>query len=306
MEINPWKVDSLEAFACLKCPECTYFSREEINFKNHAIDSHPLSSIFFEQLESQVVIASEENDTLDKISGKELSKHKQFIPTAFYRSEISDTFVTCENMVDTVNTCAIIRSDQNEELVLSFDNFDHSDKLSTQETKTNQSVSDNSDRLPHDGKSLEVEILPLHYPEVSLTEGTEPFFHKQKKPIPNCKSTMKIQEQEESNDTTFMDQTSSNSSFSIAIGKEEFENSFAIGEEKLPQIQNLNKHSNSKSIEKSGLSKDKTSPIRNFIEFAEPSGTTKIQRYDQKAEDYLLNNINEPLTKKRKTFKSSK
>ena len=99
-----------------------------------------------------------------------------------------------------------------------------------------------------------------------------------------------------------MDQTSSNSSFSIAIGKEEFENSFAIGEEKLPQIQNLNKHSNSKSIEKSGLSKEKISPIRNFIEFAEPSGTTKKQRYDQKTEDYLLNNIN--LTKKRKTFKS--
>ena len=136
--------------------------------------------------------------------------------------------------------------------------------------------------------------------------GTESIIHKPKPLIPNCNSTMKIQEQEESNDTTFMDQTSSNSSFSIAIGKEEFENSFAIGEEKLPQIQNLNKHSNSKSIEKSGLSKDKTSPIRNFIEFAEPSGTTKIQRYDQKAEDYLLNNINEPLTKKRKTFKSSK
>ena len=82
MEINPWKVDSLEAFTCLKCPECTYFSKEEINFKNHAIKSHPLSFVFFEQSDSQVVIASEENSTLDYISGKELSK--QSIPTAFY------------------------------------------------------------------------------------------------------------------------------------------------------------------------------------------------------------------------------
>ena len=82
MEINPWKVDSLEAFVCLKCPECTYFSKEEINFKNHAIESHPLSSVFFEQSESQVVIASEENSTLDNISGKEFSK--QSIPTTFY------------------------------------------------------------------------------------------------------------------------------------------------------------------------------------------------------------------------------
>ena len=95
MEINPWKVDSLEAFACLKCPECTYFSKEEINFKNHAIKSHPLSFVFFEQSESQVVIASEENSTLDDISGKELSKHS--IPTAFYQAETSDAFLKCEN-----------------------------------------------------------------------------------------------------------------------------------------------------------------------------------------------------------------
>ena len=103
MEINPWKVDSLEAFACLKCPECTYFSREEINFKNHAIKRHPLSSVFFEQSESQFVIASEENSTLDNISGKEFSK--QSIPTAFYKAETSDTFIKCENTVDAVNRC---------------------------------------------------------------------------------------------------------------------------------------------------------------------------------------------------------
>jgi hypothetical protein len=145
--------------------------------------------------------------------------------------------------------------------------------------------------------------------DVSLAVGTEPIIHKQKKLIPNCNPSMKMQEQNESNDTTSMDQTSSKSSFSIAIGKEEFENSFAIGEEKLPQIQNLNKHSNSKSIDKSvdiGLSEEKISPIRNFIEFSEPSEKTKKQRYVQKTENYLLNNINEPLTKKTKTFKSSK
>jgi hypothetical protein len=43
MEINPWQVDSLEAFTCLKCPECTYFSKEESTFKNHATENHPLS-----------------------------------------------------------------------------------------------------------------------------------------------------------------------------------------------------------------------------------------------------------------------
>ena len=39
-----------------------------------------------------------------------------------------------------------------------------------QETENNQRV---SDRLTQNGNSLEAEILPLHYPEISLTEGTE-------------------------------------------------------------------------------------------------------------------------------------
>ena len=39
-----------------------------------------------------------------------------------------------------------------------------------QETDTNRYE---SDRLTQNGNSLEAEVLPLHYPEISLTEGTE-------------------------------------------------------------------------------------------------------------------------------------
>ena len=46
-EFNPWDVDSIEAFACLKCPECDFDTKGEDDFQNHANENHPLSCVFF-------------------------------------------------------------------------------------------------------------------------------------------------------------------------------------------------------------------------------------------------------------------
>ena len=45
---NPWKVNSIDAFSYLKCPECEFDSKAESKFKNHAIKNHPLSLVLFE------------------------------------------------------------------------------------------------------------------------------------------------------------------------------------------------------------------------------------------------------------------
>ena len=47
MNSNPWQVDSIQAFNCLKCPECMFFSQEENDFKGHAIENHPMSNTLF-------------------------------------------------------------------------------------------------------------------------------------------------------------------------------------------------------------------------------------------------------------------
>ena len=47
LEINPWNVQSLQAFLCLKCPECVFDTKEKDSFENHAIENHPLSSVLF-------------------------------------------------------------------------------------------------------------------------------------------------------------------------------------------------------------------------------------------------------------------
>ena len=45
--VNPWQVDSIEAFHCLMCPECIFITKEKNVFEKHAVDNHPLSRVLF-------------------------------------------------------------------------------------------------------------------------------------------------------------------------------------------------------------------------------------------------------------------
>ena len=47
MDFNPWRVESIQEFSFLKCPECAFDSKEENTFQDHAINNHPLSFILF-------------------------------------------------------------------------------------------------------------------------------------------------------------------------------------------------------------------------------------------------------------------
>ena len=44
---NPWQVESIEAFYALKCPECTFYTKEEEIFFYHAFENHTMSNVFF-------------------------------------------------------------------------------------------------------------------------------------------------------------------------------------------------------------------------------------------------------------------
>ena len=45
-------MDSIEAFSYLKCPECTYETKEKTIFKYHSLENHPLSHVLFGTTES--------------------------------------------------------------------------------------------------------------------------------------------------------------------------------------------------------------------------------------------------------------
>ena len=60
---NPWKVESIQDFSCLKCPECAFFTKEENYFENHAIKKHLLSAVFFNEKSSHEI----EDKVKDKV-----------------------------------------------------------------------------------------------------------------------------------------------------------------------------------------------------------------------------------------------
>ena len=80
MASNPWKVESLQAFNFLCCPECVYRSKEEISFQDHALTNHPQSQAFFHNLfisnaseeypEDHVKNEPDENDEIDQYCQK--------------------------------------------------------------------------------------------------------------------------------------------------------------------------------------------------------------------------------------------
>ena len=47
MAVNPWHVDSIQAFLFFKCPECIFDAKDEGIFQNHAVENHPLCFVLF-------------------------------------------------------------------------------------------------------------------------------------------------------------------------------------------------------------------------------------------------------------------
>ena len=45
--VNPWEVDSVQAFLCLKCPECEFDTKHKETFRDHALENHPMSFVLF-------------------------------------------------------------------------------------------------------------------------------------------------------------------------------------------------------------------------------------------------------------------
>ena len=73
---NPWRVDSIQEFSCLKCPECDYFNKEESYFKDHAISNHSLSSVLFDKTKpkSEGAVKVEMPDCVSHVTVEDIKK----------------------------------------------------------------------------------------------------------------------------------------------------------------------------------------------------------------------------------------
>ena len=66
---NPWRVESIQDFLCLKCPECVFFTQDENYFENHAVANHPLSAMLFDEtMSSSEIEGAEEEKVLEDVN----------------------------------------------------------------------------------------------------------------------------------------------------------------------------------------------------------------------------------------------
>ena len=63
---NPWEVESIEAFYFLKCPECTFYAKDDKAFHLHAVENHQLSFVFFGKPEVKILTPEEILDLPEK------------------------------------------------------------------------------------------------------------------------------------------------------------------------------------------------------------------------------------------------
>ena len=76
---NPWEVESIQSFAFLNCPECTFKTKEESFFQDHAIETHPLCFVLFGNYVQEVtideqkpIIEASETEYYVEIKGEEV------------------------------------------------------------------------------------------------------------------------------------------------------------------------------------------------------------------------------------------
>ena len=89
MTANPWQVESIHEFSCLKCPECGFDTKEENLFENHATENHPLSFVFFVKKSDEEEFnknrvkeepISDSSDMEENNDDEKLVKNMQFLP----------------------------------------------------------------------------------------------------------------------------------------------------------------------------------------------------------------------------------
>ena len=66
---NPWSVNNIQEFWFLTCPQCSFKTKEENKFQNHAVENHPQSFELFrndsKEFEDKLKIVDVEEEVSD-------------------------------------------------------------------------------------------------------------------------------------------------------------------------------------------------------------------------------------------------
>jgi len=133
MNENPWQVDSVQAFAFLNCPECTFKTREETFFQEHAVNTHPMCFVLFGQteviVEEVTIDDSNKREYYIEVKGNEVPS-KEELATALASFEDNSII---ENESANTLTASIVKNET--KVLVQFE-----DQIDQQETVRNEII----------------------------------------------------------------------------------------------------------------------------------------------------------------------
>ena len=161
---NPWQVDSMEAFACLQCPECDFACKEENIFQDHALGNHPLSYILFGRIKRK-------NDTNKENERYDQNDIKNFHNVNPQKEFTGDTtfFITTAN--DDVDILDSLNSIENEGNIVATNYFeDLSNKDKENESMWKCQICDTDFRIRNDFQKHYIECMKEQEKQIKLEQ----------------------------------------------------------------------------------------------------------------------------------------
>ena len=108
---NPWQVESIQEFYFLKCPECTFDTKEENCFQDHALENQPLSYVLLGIESKEDIIEYNEDSLLPEDQNYCENKNNSSLSENFV-IDIKEEFSVEEN--DPLEFCNSIANDEEE------------------------------------------------------------------------------------------------------------------------------------------------------------------------------------------------
>ena len=154
MDDNPWFVESIHSFSVFKCPECIFYSKEEENFQDHAIQNHPLSFEFFGKPGLEMITEEKSTDVPEKIEVLESSFEMEYNENSFEVEYNEDPFEDTE-----------MKTNVKKEIFEGFDyidnkNFNHpAIKSETFSIKTEYKAEGKKEQSNNESEKLNTDII---------------------------------------------------------------------------------------------------------------------------------------------------
>ena len=100
MNTNPWLVESIETFLYLNRDECVYLTKEKATFKNHALEKHPLSSVFFGKSFKQENLEFLNSASFEDDLNSTIAKPMEDFDLPIYDSDFDDQNINEDMMLE--------------------------------------------------------------------------------------------------------------------------------------------------------------------------------------------------------------